>query len=242
MSGERNERRERMIKLSSALGFLAIVAVAVLIVLSQGQGEGGDAGSIEGAGEVDRLLGGIPQQGLVLGEPSAKVALVEFGDLQCPVCKGYAEDQLSQVIEGPVRRGEARIDFRNYTIIGDESIAAGAAALAAGRQGRGWSFVELFYRNQGAERSGYVTDEFLTAIARAAGVPDIPSWNRGRTSRAVLAEVDETNAEAQELGLTGTPSFAIEGPRTDGLEALGTPASAGDLESAITAARWPELT
>lgn len=237
MSGERNKRRERMIKLSSALAFLAIVAVAVLIVISQGQSEGGDAGSIEGAGEVERLLGGIPQQGRILGEPGAKVTLVEFGDLQCPVCKGYAEDQLSQAIAGPVRNGEARLDFRNYTIIGEESIAAGAAAIAAGRQGRGWSFVELFYRNQGAEESGYVTDEFLTAIARAAGVPDIPEWDRARKSRAVLAEVDATNAEARELGFTGTPSFAIEGPGTDGLEALGTPRSAGDLESAIAAAR-----
>jgi protein-disulfide isomerase len=237
MSGERNERRERMIKLSSALAFLAIVAVAVLIAISQGQSEGGDAGDIEGAGEVDRLLGGIPQQGMILGEPAAKAILVEFGDLQCPVCKGYAEDQLSQVIEGPVRNGEARLDFRNYTILGDESVAAGAAAVAAGRQGRGWSFVELFYRNQGAEQSGYVTDEFLTAIARAAGVPDIPAWNRTRESRAVLAEVDATDAEARELGFTGTPSFAIEGPGTSGLEALGTPGSAGDLESAIVAAR-----
>lgn len=234
MSGARNERRERMIKLSSALAFLAIVAVAILIVISQGQSKGGDAGSIEGAGEVDRLLEGIPQQGLVLGEPAAKVTLVEFGDLQCPVCKGYAEDQLRQAIEGPVRRGEAKLDFRNYTIIGDESVAAAAAAVAAGRQGRGWSFVELFYRNQGSEQSGYVTDEFLTAIARAAGVPDIPAWNRTRESRAVLADVDETNAEARELGFTGTPSFAIEGPGTGGLEALGTPASTGALESAIT--------
>ncbi len=237
MNRERNERRERMIKLSSALAFLAIVAVAVLIVISQGQSEGGDAGSIEGTGEVKRLLDGIPQQGMALGEPAAKITLVEFGDLQCPVCKGYAEDQLSQVIAGPVRNGEARLDFRNYTIVGEESVAAGAAAIAAGRQGHGWSFVELFYRNQGAERSGYVTDEFLTAIARAASVPDIPEWNRARKSRAVLAEVDATNAEARDLGFTGTPSFAIEGPGTEGLEPLGTPASAEDLESAFSSAR-----
>lgn len=236
MSGERSERRERMLKLSSALGFLAIVAVAVLIVINQGQSEGGDAGSIEGAGEVDRLLEGIPQHGLVLGEPATKATLVEFGDLQCPVCKGYAEDQLSQVIEGPVRRGDATLDFRNYTILGDESVTAGAAALAAGRQGRGWSFVELFYRNQGVEESGYVTDEFLTAIARAAGVPDIPLWEQVRKSRTVLVTVDATNAEARGLGFTGTPSFAIEGSGTEGLEALGTPGSAEDLEAAISAA------
>jgi len=233
----KTDRRERLVKLASAAVFLTIVAVAVLIVVSQSGSSGGDSENIVAVAEVKRELQGIPQDGMVLGNPSAKVTLLEFADLQCPVCRGYAEDQLSQVIEGPVSRGKTRLAFRNYTIIGDESISAGAAALAAGRQGRGWSFVELFYRNQGAEQSGYVTEEFLTAIARAAGVPDIPEWNRARKSRAILAEVDESNAEARELGFTGTPSFAVEGPGTDGVEALGTPASAEDLESVITAAR-----
>ena len=74
---------------------------------------------------------------------------------------------------------------------------AGAAALAAGEQGRGWNFVELFYRNQGVENSGYVTDEFLTAIARGAGVADIAQWNADRRSKRVLAQVDGTTDEAR---------------------------------------------
>jgi protein-disulfide isomerase len=230
-----DERRDRAIKLASALAFLAIVAVAVLIVISQSQSGGGDAGNVEGKTDVDRLLKGIPQERLVLGKPDAAVTLLEFGDLQCPVCKGYSEDVLPQVIEDPVRRGDAKLDFRNYTIIGPESIPAGAAAIAAGEQGRGWSFIELFYRNQGEEDSGYVSDEFLTAVARAAQVPDIGKWNRDRHSNAVLAEVEETTAEARQLGFSGTPSFAIEGPGTSGLKTLGTPGSTGDLEAAISA-------
>jgi protein-disulfide isomerase len=228
-----DQRRDRAIKLASAIAFLAIVAVAVLVVISQSQSGGGDAGNIAGKADVDGLLHGIPQGRLVLGRPAAAVTLVEFGDLQCPACKGYSEEVVPQVIEGAVQHGEAKLDFRNYTIIGPESIPAGAAAIAAGKQGRGWNFVEIFYRNQGEEDSGYVTDEFLTAVARAAGVPDIAAWNRERKSARVLAEVKETTAEAKSLGFTGTPSFAVEGPRTDGLEALSPPSSAGDLESAI---------
>jgi protein-disulfide isomerase len=231
-----SERRDRAIKPASAIAFLALAAVAVLIVISQSQSSGGDAGDIAGKADVDRLLDGIPQERLVLGEPSAAVTLVEFGDLQCPFCKHYSEEVVPPVIEGPVRRGEAKLDFRNYTIIGPESIPAGAAAIAAGKQGRGWNFVEIFYRNQGEEDSGYVTDEFLTAVAHAAGVPDISVWNRERKSARVLAEVKETTAEAKSLGFTGTPSFALEGPGTNGLETLGTPGSAGDLEAAISAA------
>lgn len=237
MSGaarNRPRRRESLIKLASAVTFLAIVAVAVLVVVTQ-HGAGGDT-NLEGVEEVAKLLRGLPQHGMALGEPKAKVTLVEFGDLQCPVCKGYSEETLPQVIAGPVAAGEAKLEFRNFTIIGPESTPAGAAAIAAGEQGRGWSFVELFYRNQGGENSGYVSDDFLTAIARGSGVPDIPRWNRDRHSRRVLAEVAETTREAENLGFTGTPSLALESPATAELEPLGTLPSADDLEAAIAAA------
>ena len=227
------ERRQRMVKLASAGAFLALVVVAVLIVVSSGSSGGGDSSNIVEAKEVDRLLGGIPQKGMVLGDPGAKVKVLEFGDLQCPFCKGYSEEVLPQVIEKRVRGGEATLDFRNFTIIGPQSKPAGAAAIAAGEQGRGWNFVELFYRNQGTEDSGYADDEFLTAIAKAAGVPDIGKWNRARKSKAMLAMVEATNAEAEDLGFSGTPSFALEGPGTAGVEAIDTPESADALESAI---------
>jgi protein-disulfide isomerase len=229
------ERRELLIKLASGAAFLVLVTVGVLIVVS-GKSGGGDSNDISAVTEVKQQLSGIPQNGMVLGEPNAKVTLLEFGDLQCPVCKGYSEEILPQIIENQVRGGEAKIDFRNYTIIGPQSTPAGAAAIAAGEQGRGWNFVELFYRNQGAEDSGYVTDAFLTAIAKNAGVPDIGKWNKDRKSKRILGQVAETTAEAQRLGFTGTPSFAVKGPGTPGIETLGTPGSAGDLESAIAGA------
>ena len=227
------ERRQRMVKLASAGAFLALVVVAVLIVISSGNSSGGDSGNIVEAKEVDQLLAGIPQKDMVLGRPSAKVKVLEFGDLQCPFCKGYSEEVLPQVIENRVRSGEATLDFRNFTIIGPQSKPAGAAAIAAGEQGRGWNFVELFYRNQGTEDSGYADDEFLTAIAKAAGVPDLARWNRARKSKAVISRVEATSAEAEDLGFTGTPSFALEGPGTNGVEAVDTPESVGALESAI---------
>ena len=234
-----DERRQRLVKLASATAFLAVVVVAVLVVIDQSQTEGGDT-RLEGAAAVRADLDGIPQRGLVLGDPRAEVTLVEFGDLQCPACKGFAEDVVPQVIESKVRSGEARIEFRNFIIIGEESIDAAAAAIAAGEQGRGWDFVELFYRNQGFERSGYVSDDFLTEIARAVGVSDIKRWNGMRQNQRTIDRVTAETAEAERLGFGGTPSFAVEGPATDGLEALGTPSSAGDLESAIDAARYNE--
>jgi protein-disulfide isomerase len=230
--GASQERRKRLLQVGSAAVFLAIVAVAVLIVVSGSKTSGGDT-NLEDVGLVKSQLRGIPQNGMTLGQPRAKVTLFEFGDLQCPVCKGFSEEIIPEVIDSKVRSGEAKIEFRNFTIISQQSVPAGAAAIAAGMQGRGWSYVDLFYRNQGEEASGYVTDPFMTEIARGAGVPDIARWNKDRKSAKVVAEVEATTAEAQKLEFTGTPSFAVEGPATSGKKTLGTPDSAGAIEEAI---------
>jgi len=228
------DRRQRLLQMAAGAVFLAVAAVLVLIVVNS-SGSGTDA-NIEGAAEVDRELAGIPQHGMVLGDPKAPVRLIEFGDLQCPTCAGFAKEILPPIIESRVKNGEARIDFRNLTIIGDESTPAGAAALAAGEQSRGWNYLELFYRNQGEENSGYVTDEFMRAVAKAAGVKNLAKWNQDR--QRLTSKVEQTTAEARELGYEATPSFAVEGPATRGsLQLLGTPETTGALEEAIEAAQ-----
>lgn len=225
------DRRTRMLQLASGAAFLALAAVLVLIVVSAtGGGSGGDT-KLEETAEVNRLLAGIRQEGLVLGDPRAPVELVEFGDLQCPFCKAYSEEILPPIIENQVKKGEVKLDFRNLAIIGEQSIPAGAAALAAGEQGRGWNYVELFYRNQGEESSGYADDAFLEAIARGAGVKNLARWNRERAN--LTGEVEKTTAEGHRLGFDGTPSFAIKGPKSGGLEPLSTPGSTEALEEAI---------
>lgn len=227
------ERRTKLLQLGAGAVFLVIVAVVVLIVVNSGSSSGGDASNLKEIGTVDALLKGIPQENLVLGDPKAKVELSEYGDLQCPVCKAYSEEVLPQVIENQVKAGQARIVFHNFTIIGPQSLPAGAAALAAGAQGRGWNYLELFYRNQGKENSGYATDEFLTAIAKGAGVKDIAKWNEERKGAKFTSEVTKTTEQAQKFGFTGTPSFAVKGPNSNGTELLGTPGSAGEIEEAI---------
>jgi len=226
------DRRTRLLQLGAGAAFLAVVIVAVLIVLSGGSDDGGDT-KLEGVDVVNEELAGIPEKGLVLGDPKAPVEVIEWGDLQCPACKAYSEEILPQVIEGQVAQGQAKIAFRNFTIIGPQSTPAGAAALAAGEQGRGWHFIDIFYKNQGVENSEYADDEFLTTIAKNAGVEDIAKWNKERET--LTAEVERTSEEAQQLGLSSTPSFAIKGPSTNGMELI-TISSPEELESAIDAA------
>jgi protein-disulfide isomerase len=227
------DQRARMLQFGAGAVFLVVVVVVVLIVLSGNSSSGGDASSIKDVAAVEAVVGGIPQQGVVLGDPKAKVELLEFGDLQCPVCKAYSEEILPEVIESQVKTGKAKIAFRNFTIIGEQSAPAGAAALAAGAQGRGWNYIELFYRNQGPEASGYANDEFLTAVAKRAGVKDIARWNKERKGAKFTGEVAKSTAEAERLEFTGTPSFAVKGPNSNGLELLGAVPSGGEIEERI---------
>ena len=227
------DRRARLLQFGAGAIFLVIIAVVVLIIASSGGSSGGDASNLKEVSTVDSLVGGSPQHELVLGKPQAKVELMEYGDLQCPICKEYSEEILPQVIENKVDGGQAKISFNNFTIIGPQSEPAGAGALAAGAQGRGWNYIELFYRNQGEENSGYATDEFLEAIAKGAGVKDIAKWNKERKGEKFTNEVTETTEKAEEYGFTGTPSFAIKGPSTNGIELLGSMTSPEEFEEAI---------
>lgn len=221
------DRRTRLLQLAAGGVFLAIIAVVVIIIVagSGGSDSGGDAPNKEQKTEVDKLLEGIPQNATVLGKASAPVTLFEYGDLQCPICKQYSEEILPEIIEKQVKNGEVKIVYRDFIIISQESIPAGEAALAAGEQGKGWSFIELFYRNQGEERSGYVTDEFIEGIAEGAGVPDMKKFNEERKSGKFEKKVLATTEQAEKFGFTGTPSFAVEGPSSNGIELLNTPGS-----------------
>jgi protein-disulfide isomerase len=232
-------RRKRMTQLGVGGVLAAVIAVVVLIVVSQsgggGSSGGGDAGSVADAGLVARQLDGIPQHGNVLGDPSAKVTVVEFGDPQCPVCRDFSEKVIPQFIAGPVRSGEAKYEFEPWLIIGPQSKPAAEAALAAGEQDHFFNYIELFYRNQGEENSGYVTNDFMTAIARGADVPDLDRWNADRDSSKWPPQLSAIDAEANRLGLSGTPSIQVVGPA--GKKVLSGIPNASQLEAAVKAAQ-----
>ena len=201
------DRRENLMKIVGAAAFVAIVGIIIAIVVVS---SGGDDSSESGTKGGVEQLAGIPQNGSTLGDPDAKVTLVEFGDIQCPICKQYADEILPDVIDGPIKEGKAKFEFKNWAVLGEESTLAAKANLAAAEQDLSWSFLETFYANQGLEKTGYVTDDFLTDIAEKAGIQDIDKWNVDREKPALEDELLKVDGEATEQGFSGTPSFAIQ--------------------------------
>jgi protein-disulfide isomerase len=204
-----DERSRRLRQLAIA-GGLALVLVVVAIIASQsGSDDGGDGDPADDTAAVEALFDGIPQEGVELGDPDAPVTLVEYADLQCPFCRDYALDAMPAVIEEYVRSGDVRLEFQPVSILGDDSRAAAELAAAAAMQGRLWELIDVFYRNQGTENSGYVTDEFLTEIAEATPGLDVEVALADRTSPEggqVLADAERSFRRA---GLDSTPSFLI---------------------------------
>jgi protein-disulfide isomerase len=227
-------RRQRMVQLGVGGVLLAVIVVAAAIAISQsGGGSSGGSTDVTGAAVVRKQLAGIPQHGTVLGDPKAPVTIIELGDPQCPVCAAFSEQIASELISGPVRDGTANYDFKPWLIIGPDSRPAAQAALAAGEQRRFWNYITLFYRNQGTENSGYVTDDFMTAIAKGAGVPDQAKWDSARQGSSFDAEFASVNRQANRIGATGTPTIDVEGP--NGRKVFPNVPSAAEVEAAIKA-------
>ena len=70
-------------------------------------------------------------------------------------------------------------------------------------------------------------------MAKYVGIPDMAKWKKEWKGKKFKKTVEKTTAQAQKLGFTGTPSFSIEGPKSEGLELLGTPGSTEAIEEAI---------
>lgn len=204
------QRRTRLLQLGSVVGLAAIV-VAVLVLVSQGSEDKPTASSgaaVAGVSDAREMLAGVPQDATSLGDPKAPVVLTEFADLQCPFCRDYAVNVLPQIIQRYVRPGRVRLELRLLRFIGADSNIAARAAQAAATRDHMWNFVDLFYRNQGQENSGYVTDTFLARIAAAAGVPARLVLDSG-TAAALEKPLRAADAEARAAGLQSTPSFLI---------------------------------
>jgi protein-disulfide isomerase len=155
------------------------------------------------------VVAGVPQHGTVLGNPKATVRMLQFEDLQCPICKKYNDDAFSAIVEEYVKPGRVTIDFRGLAFLGPDSDKALRIAIAAGFQNKLWDVVELFYEQQGEENSGWVTDAKIDQILAEVPGLDAAKVKVDAKSAAVSKEIAAVGAEATALNVQGTPWFYI---------------------------------
>ncbi|MHB8531434.1 MAG: DsbA family protein [Solirubrobacteraceae bacterium] len=208
-------RRRRMTQLGGAVAAV-VVAIVVILIATSGGGKSTPAPKA-GANpalvtQVQNEIGGIPQSGNVLGSPAAPVTLVYYGDLQCPFCAEFTNKALPGVIEKWVKPGKLKIEYRNLETATHEPETfrtQQSAALAAGAQDKLWYYIELFYKQQKEEGSGYVNEAFLQGIAQQVPGLSLPKWMSARSSSAYQTQLEKDAESASNNGFNGTPSFLL---------------------------------
>jgi protein-disulfide isomerase len=202
-------RRRRRIQLGAVAAAAVVVVAAMIAVSLAGVRDAAPPGPGErpaGAADVGARFAGIRQHGAALGDPRAPVTLVEFADLQCPFCAEWDRKVLPAVLQR-VRRGEVRLVLRPLRFLGPDSATAAALAGAAAQQNRMWPLVDLLYRNQGRENSGYLTPAFQRRIAAAVPGLDVTRLMAARDTPAATRLTETAEREARTAEVASTPSF-----------------------------------
>lgn len=213
----------------------ALVLAATMVAIATGGFSTAGASETAQAKEIGTLLAGIPQNGKALGSPTAPVTMQFFGDLQCPTARAFTLEMLPSITREWVRPGTVRIEFRSLRSV-SEPEAFGtqqAAALAAGTQDKLWEYLEYFYREQGPENSGYVTESYLASLARRISGLNIAQWSRERYDSKLATQVIEDEEVAHATHLSGTPSFLIGPTGSAPLSSLGESSSLEEIDNAV---------
>lgn len=209
-------QRKSLISILAVAGG-ALVLVVALVIASQVTGKKPSSTKIDlgMAASTNEMLSGIPQQGVALGNPKAKLTLIEFADLQCSACADFSANTLPQLIQDFVRTGKVRIEFQGQTLIdtfrkgSEDSNRLLRMALAAGEQNKLWQFAEIVYSNQGGEDSGYATDSYLTAVANAIPGLDVPKAVAARDASQFTSAIKASKSRWKAAGYNGTPAFLL---------------------------------
>jgi protein-disulfide isomerase len=234
---------------------LAIVIAVVLGVVLSGRSSGGGgsgivapsdmqglpatgsqswAGSLPGASEANGLFKGIPQNGLVLGDPKAPVTMEMFIDVQCPVCRDFEVNDLSTVVKNDIANGKVQLHLKPWAFLGPQSFTGRYGVIAAANQGKGFEYAKLLYDNQGQEESGWLTGREMAIIAASVDGLDLSKWMTDVNSSSSKATASSVDALAKQKNVSGTPTILV-GCTGGQLHDVATPGFAPTLQETTQA-------
>ncbi|QQG46497.1 MAG: DsbA family protein [Candidatus Niyogibacteria bacterium] len=198
----------------------AIIALAVVYVGGPKKEQAGfeskkEQAAVAGLSDDAQTLLKIQEDDFVLGNPSAPVVFVEFGDFQCPFCGRFWSQTLPQIKEKYVKAGQVVFVWRDFAFLGQESYDAAVAARCAGEQGKFWEYHDALFGNQQGENRGAFSDANLKSFAANLGL-ESQKFNECLDSEKYLSAVQDESALGRQLGVSGTPSSFINGRHITG--------------------------
>lgn len=145
-----------------------------------------------------------------VGPEDAEITLIEFGDFRCGYCRRFKDETLDQILTN--YEGRVRYVFRDYPILGQESLESALAAECAHDLNAFWPFHDWLYANQDKlNRAG-----FLQA-AESLNL-DMEQFTACLDARTHEQEIVADFIDGQTLGITGTPTFFINGKLLSGAQ------------------------
>jgi protein-disulfide isomerase len=147
----------------------------------------------------------------LLGSKDAPITMIEFGDYQCFYCNKFYHDTEPDILKNYINTGKVRMVFKDFTIIGQDSVNAAHAAHCAQEQGKFWEYHDMLYNNWNGENTGWASSNNLLAFAKQVGL-DQAKFNQCMADSKYISTVQGSLSNAKDLGLTGTPDFFIMAP------------------------------
>jgi protein-disulfide isomerase len=146
----------------------------------------------------------------IKGNPDAAVELVEYSDFQCPACASF-QPVLNEVM---TTYGEnVKLVYKHFPLpIHPFAQQAAMAAEAAGQQGKFFEYHDALFANQQEWSRSRTPSVLFLQYANDLGL-DMDLFRRHVKSSVLREHVQSHLAETRELGLTGTPSFFLNGER-----------------------------
>lgn len=147
-----------------------------------------------------------------LGDPSAPVTIVEFGDFQCPFCGKFFREAEQDIIETYVKTSKARFVFRDFplTSIHEEAQKSAEASVCAHEQGQFWKYHDLMFARQGD-----LSLKNYKAWAREIGLKTAP-FDQCLDSGKYAAEIQKDVSDGVQAGVSGTPATFVNGRLVEG--------------------------
>ena len=146
-----------------------------------------------------------------LGDPNAKVTVIEFADLRCPFCEQWFQTVEQNLIKDYVKPGKVKFYFRNYAFLGPASTLAAEAGECANDQGKWWPFHDYMYQHQPDESdTSMYTNDNLTQIAGNLGM-DTSQFSSCLSDPATAQKAAKDLSDGQAAGVNGTPTTFING-------------------------------
>ena len=211
---------------------LAVLGVAGA-VYSIAVGNGGpQPQTIGGVNDVQRIFGGIEQDGAFIGPSDAETTITVFNDIQCKPCADFEINTIDPLVEEYARTGRARLEFRHFSLAPNDTTLAAIASEAAGLQARQWQYLDTFVRNQDETGGRAIDEQFLRDVAEAVPELDTDQWSDDFNDPDTEDLVRQDAMLAANLKLTAEPAVVVSGP--GGQRQLEDTPTKDEIEAAVT--------